>query len=94
MGSRCLRQLETFPTNPSLVMSHPLCQSAAKLWVMTREIRSGLNVEVSLTDAVFDRMFQPKMVFSPLNPGTEKVSSIPRGSPIPLTSLSTGCGSR
>lgn len=22
---------------------------------------------------MFDRMFQPKMVFSPLNPGTEKV---------------------
>nr|XP_019010346.1 uncharacterized protein I206_04814 [Kwoniella pini CBS 10737]OCF49127.1 hypothetical protein I206_04814 [Kwoniella pini CBS 10737] len=32
---RCLRQLETFPTNPSLVMSHPLCQSIAKTWVMS-----------------------------------------------------------
>ncbi|WVF72976.1 hypothetical protein IAT40_007794 [Kwoniella sp. CBS 6097] len=51
---RCLRQLETFPTNPSLVMSHPLCQTAAKTWVMS----------------LFDRMFQPKLVFS--NPGTEK----------------------
>ncbi|WWC91705.1 uncharacterized protein L201_006651 [Kwoniella dendrophila CBS 6074] len=45
---RCLRQLETFPTNPSLVMSHPLCQSAAKTWVMS----------------LFDRMFQPKLVYS------------------------------
>ncbi|CAD6577982.1 MAG: hypothetical protein TREMPRED_002077 [Tremellales sp. Tagirdzhanova-0007] len=53
---RCLRQLETFSTNPSLVMPHPLCQSAAKSWVVT----------------LFDRMFQPKMVFT-LNPGTEKV---------------------
>ncbi|WWD19641.1 hypothetical protein CI109_104103 [Kwoniella shandongensis] len=51
---RCLRQLETFPTNPSLVMPHPLCQTAAKTWVMS----------------LFDRMFQPKLVFS--NPGTEK----------------------
>ncbi|WVQ84414.1 hypothetical protein IAT38_006566 [Cryptococcus sp. DSM 104549] len=51
---RCLRQLETFPTNPSLVMQHPLCQSTAKSWVMS----------------LFDRMFQPKIVFS--NPGTEK----------------------
>ncbi|WWC72032.1 uncharacterized protein I206_105991 [Kwoniella pini CBS 10737] len=51
---RCLRQLETFPTNPSLVMSHPLCQSIAKTWVMS----------------LFDRMFQPKLVYS--NPGTEK----------------------
>lgn len=33
--SRCLRQLETFPTNPSLVMPHPLCQSAAKGWIMS-----------------------------------------------------------
>ncbi|WOO81997.1 uncharacterized protein LOC62_04G005502 [Vanrija pseudolonga] len=56
---RCLRQLETFPTNPSLVMPHPLCQSTAKGWVMT----------------LFDRMFQPKMSFSTLSPGTEKVSS-------------------
>ncbi|RXK40539.1 hypothetical protein M231_02191 [Tremella mesenterica] len=54
----CIRQLETFPTNPSLVMPHPLCQSAAKAWVMTCE--------------VFDRMFQPKMISHPLNPGTEK----------------------
>ncbi|WRT70213.1 uncharacterized protein IL334_007208 [Kwoniella shivajii] len=51
---RCLRQLETFPTNPSLVMPHPLCQTTAKTWVMS----------------LFDRMFQPKLVFS--NPGTEK----------------------
>lgn len=34
---RCLRQLETFPTNPSLVMPHPLCQTSAKSWVSTRE---------------------------------------------------------
>ncbi|KAK4685423.1 hypothetical protein P7C73_g4727, partial [Tremellales sp. Uapishka_1] len=53
---RCLRQLETFPTNPSLVMPHPLCQSAAKSWVMT----------------LFDRMFQPKLGYGPVNPGTEK----------------------
>ncbi|KAK8853225.1 hypothetical protein IAR55_003927 [Kwoniella newhampshirensis] len=45
---RCLRQLETFPTNPSLVMPHPSCQSAAKSWVMS----------------LFDRMFQPKLVSS------------------------------
>lgn len=53
---RCLRQLETFVTNPSLVMPHPLCQTAAKSWVMT----------------LFDRMFQPKILSHPLNPGTEK----------------------
>ncbi|ORX40571.1 hypothetical protein BD324DRAFT_678025 [Kockovaella imperatae] len=53
---RCLRQLEVFPTNPSLVMPHPSCQSAAKSWVTS----------------LFDRMFQPKMAFVPHNPGTEK----------------------
>jgi len=53
---RCLRQLETFPTNPSLVMPHPLCQKAAKTWVMS----------------LFDRMFNPKIVTSSYNPGTEK----------------------
>ncbi|OCF61299.1 hypothetical protein L486_00946 [Kwoniella mangroviensis CBS 10435] len=58
---RCLRQLETFPTNPSLVMSHPLCQSAAKTWVMSCTFPSA---------HLFDRMFQPKLVYS--NPGTEK----------------------
>ncbi|KIR29240.1 hypothetical protein I309_01828 [Cryptococcus deuterogattii LA55] len=45
---RCLRQLETFPTNPSLVMPHALCQWAAKAWVMS----------------LFDRMFQLKIVHS------------------------------
>ncbi|WVR07670.1 hypothetical protein IAU60_004712 [Kwoniella sp. DSM 27419] len=43
---RCMRQLETSFTNPSLVMSHPLCETAAKQWVST----------------LFDRMFQPKLV--------------------------------
>ncbi|KAI9634112.1 uncharacterized protein MKK02DRAFT_17475 [Dioszegia hungarica] len=57
---RCLRQLETFPTNPSLVMPHPLCQSAAKTFIML-----PYNI-------VFDRMFQPKTVTSPLTAGTEK----------------------
>ncbi|ODN77674.1 hypothetical protein L202_04824 [Cryptococcus amylolentus CBS 6039] len=45
---RCLRQLETFPTNPSLSMPHALCQGAAKSWVMS----------------LFDRMFQLKIVVS------------------------------
>ncbi|WVQ72642.1 hypothetical protein IAR50_002201 [Cryptococcus sp. DSM 104548] len=45
---RCLRQLETFPTNPSLSMPHALCQGAAKGWVMS----------------LFDRMFQLKIVVS------------------------------
>ncbi|OXG18022.1 hypothetical protein C367_04835 [Cryptococcus neoformans Ze90-1] len=45
---RCLRQLETFPTNPSLVMPHALCHLAAKAWVMS----------------LFDRMFQLKIVHS------------------------------
>ncbi|ORY33422.1 hypothetical protein BCR39DRAFT_519937 [Naematelia encephala] len=53
---RCLRQLETLPTNPSLMMPHSLCQAAAKSWVMT----------------LFDRMFQPKVMLSSTNPGTEK----------------------
>jgi hypothetical protein len=34
---RCLSQLETFPTNPSLVMPNLLCQETAKTWVMLRE---------------------------------------------------------
>ncbi|XAO24414.1 hypothetical protein I312_103214 [Cryptococcus bacillisporus CA1280] len=45
---RCLRQLETFPTNPSLVMPHALCEWAAKAWVIS----------------LFDRMFQLKIVHS------------------------------
>lgn len=52
-------------------MPHPLCQTAAKSWVMTREIQSYL-----LLTAVFDRMFQPKMAFGALSPGTEKVSRV------------------
>ncbi|GFZ48725.1 hypothetical protein JCM24511_06474 [Saitozyma sp. JCM 24511] len=37
---RCLSQLETFPTNPSLVMPNLLCQETAKTWVMLREDRA------------------------------------------------------
>ncbi|BEJ17957.1 hypothetical protein CspHIS471_0702340 [Cutaneotrichosporon sp. HIS471] len=43
---RCLRQLEGFPTNPALIMQHPLCQSSAKSWVAS----------------LFDRMFQLKAI--------------------------------
>ncbi|KAL7418456.1 hypothetical protein Q5752_006914 [Cryptotrichosporon argae] len=53
---RCLRQLETFPTNPSLGMPHPACQATAKAWVAT----------------LFDRMFAPKSSVAALSPGTEK----------------------
>ena len=38
---RCLRQLETFPTNPSLIMPHPLCQRSAQSWVMTCRYAGG-----------------------------------------------------
>lgn len=41
---RCLRQLETFPTNPSLVMHHPLCQSAAKSWIASCEFSATQTV--------------------------------------------------
>jgi hypothetical protein len=71
---RCLRQLETFPTNPSLVMPHPLCQTAAKSWVMTCEWTFSQWRSVDAYTAVFDRMFQPKMAFGATSPGTEKVS--------------------
>ena len=77
-------------------MPHPLCQSAAKSWVMLRECASWswswLLRMRGLVDPhrlwwvltaplpVFDRMFQPKIVISPLSPGTEKVS--PYASPL------------
>ncbi|WVN84982.1 uncharacterized protein L203_100119 [Cryptococcus depauperatus CBS 7841] len=53
---RCLRQLETFPTNPSLSMPHTSCQTTAKAWCMS----------------LFDRMFQLNKLVTPANPGTEK----------------------
>lgn len=71
---RCLRQLETFPTNPSLVMHHPLCQSTAKSWIASCELSAADRLDSELI-TVFDRMFQPKMAFGALSPGTEKVSS-------------------
>lgn len=82
---RCLRQLETFPSNPSLVMPHPLCQAHANSWIKscTSFERAGCGCFVcsrmTLNPAilVFDRMFEFRLINSPLNPGTEKVRHLP-----------------
>jgi hypothetical protein len=68
---RCIRQLETSPTNPSLVMPHPLCQIAAKSWVKNCTFLTTIGLM-----KVYDRMFQFRLINSPLSPGTEKVGLI------------------
>lgn len=52
----------------------------------------SLDHVLKQVNVVFDRMFQPRMVFSPLNPGTEKVSLFRMGGARKLTQRSTGCG--
>jgi hypothetical protein len=70
----CLRQLETLPTNPSLVMPHPLCQATAKEWIKSCKLDwYGLEEWLMI---VFDRMFQFRSINSPLSPGTEKVGLV------------------
>jgi hypothetical protein len=52
-------------------MPHPLCQIAAKSWV--KNCTSPTIFELM---GVYDRMFQFRLINSPLSPGTEKVGSI------------------
>ena len=50
---RCFRQLETFPTNPSLMMPHPYCQNAAKAWCASCEFINRPYVALgSITSAI------------------------------------------
>jgi len=51
------------------MMPHPLCQIAAKSWVKNR-----MSLAMRELMVVYDRMFQFRLINTPLSPGTEKVS--------------------
>jgi hypothetical protein len=52
-------------------MPHPLCQIAAKSWVKNCTFLTTIGLM-----KVYDRMFQFRLINSPLSPGTEKVGLV------------------